>query len=339
MKKSERNVATERWLVGAGLLMALLACKKSAPPKPESGAASAAAAASAAVDAEAERDGAMNEKIGHYITCLNEASDRVRASRNRYLQWVNEKTGPTGKEPTVIGLYAIDPDRCVEALKKAAALPTKLPQVDPLVPPYQQALLAVVPLTKEADEYYTRGNYKDDKMAKGKAMHGPLVAAFSRFVAASKALDDAVSALNDQLAARRLARLSRDPTQKLHYLFEKASIEGKKLVRIADVRTFKQLDQAALEQAVTTYEKTFDEMTAYATSHKAESDKMDGQSYYLSEAKSYLVAAKELMRRKRESKDFAMSGSPQHTAGHPANVLYQYNRMVEAGNRVRFKSD
>jgi hypothetical protein len=332
-----RHRAIERVVLATGLLAALLACKKSGPSK-QSPTAAASASAAAAADAEADKDAQMSEKVGHYVTCLNRASGDVIRSKQRYLGWVDEKTGPTGKERAVSGLYSVHPENCLEALKKAAALSVKLPEVDPLAPPYQQALEALVPLLKDADEYYTRGNYKDDKWAKAKSMHGPLMAGFARFQSANSALDTKVSVLNDQLSARRLARLAKDPTLKLPYLFEKASVESKKLVRIADVESLKQVDLANLTQAVTTYEKTLDELTAYANAHKAEADKVTSLSSFQSESKDFLVAAKELMRRKRDNKDFAKEfGSPEHVSGHPAQVLSKYNRMVDTANSVRFR--
>ena len=44
------------------------------------------------------------------------------------------------------------------------------------------------PLLKEADDYYSQENYKDDKMAKGKALHPRLVAAWDAFAAADQKL-------------------------------------------------------------------------------------------------------------------------------------------------------
>ncbi|MGB8444414.1 MAG: DUF3829 domain-containing protein, partial [Pseudolabrys sp.] len=36
---------------------------------------------------------------------------------------------------------------------------------------YAKAVAKLEPLLKEADDYYTQENYKDDKMAKGRALH------------------------------------------------------------------------------------------------------------------------------------------------------------------------
>ena len=53
---------------------------------------------------------------------------------------------------------------------------------------YADAVSKLEPLLKETDDYYSQENYKDDKMAKGKALHPRLVAAWDKFATADKAL-------------------------------------------------------------------------------------------------------------------------------------------------------
>ena len=63
------------------------------------------------------------------------------------------------------------------------------------------------PLLKEADDYYQQENYKDDRMAKGKALHPRLVAAWDAFANADKGLRNGVEAINDRRALERLAEI------------------------------------------------------------------------------------------------------------------------------------
>ena len=65
------------------------------------------------------------------------------------------------------------------------------------------------PLLKEADDYYQQENYKDDKMAKGKALHPRLVAAWDAFAAADQQLRTGVETINDRRALDRLAEIER----------------------------------------------------------------------------------------------------------------------------------
>ena len=58
------------------------------------------------------------------------------------------------------------------------------------------------PLLKEADDYYKQEDYKDDRMAKGKALHPRLIAAWDAFASADKALRNGVEAINDKPRGR-----------------------------------------------------------------------------------------------------------------------------------------
>ena len=87
------------------------------------------------------------------------------------------------------------------------------------------------PLLKEADDYYEQENYKDDKMAKGKALHPRLVAAWDAFASADKALRDGVDAINDRRALERLAEIEKTEGRKARYHVEALMIQAKRVLR------------------------------------------------------------------------------------------------------------
>ena len=68
-----------------------------------------------------------------------------------------------------------------------------------------KAVVTLEPLLKEADDYYDQENYKDDRMAKGKALHPRLVAAWDAFAAADQTLRTGLDVLQDKRALERLA--------------------------------------------------------------------------------------------------------------------------------------
>ncbi|HEX7452101.1 MAG TPA: YiiG family protein, partial [Polyangiaceae bacterium] len=310
------------------LCCSLADCKKleqlqqtTAPEGAGSAAAPLTSAASAA-DSEEEADAQKSEKVSGYVECINRASAQVFSSRDRYLLWVDEKKGPTGKEPYAYGLYQLNADEsCLSAITKASGLKPSLPAVDAAGQAYATALGALVPLIKTAYVYYDQHDYKDDKMARGKAMHAPLMGAFHSFGDASKALDDQVSKLNDELSARRLARLAKDPAQRLRYLVTEAEIQGKNLVNAADVKSIQELDEARFTALLGNFEKTLGDLDGYQGAHKPEVDKVNNFSSFYQAGMAYLKSAKELMRRKREKKDFKKeSGDPESIDGHPLQV-------------------
>ena len=98
------------------------------------------------------------------------------------------KSGPTGKERIIYGTYTIyDTSDCRKNVEKANALEPRDAALEAAASAYAEAVSKLEPLLKEADDYYQQENYKDDKMAKGKALHPRLVAAWDAFASADKA--------------------------------------------------------------------------------------------------------------------------------------------------------
>jgi hypothetical protein len=306
------------------------------------------AAASAVSDAkgpvissEEDKDAQLGSKLGEYISCMNHTSKRVVDSRNRYLSWVkDEKNGPTGKERNIYGLYEISPQSCFTSLDKAKGMPPSLPEVESAAAEYKKALEELEPIIKQANKYYDQDDYKDDKMAKGKELHPQLMNGFAKFEQVSRGFEDRVTALNDGVNARQLTRLEKDPTRKLQYLSQRSLNEAKAMIQMIDIAELKELDQQKFDVALQTYDKTLTELETYASSHKAEVDKAMMFSSFSSSSKAFLKAAKDLLRRKRDNKDFNKEffskSSPTMVDGHPAQVVEKYNRMINDSNNLRY---
>jgi hypothetical protein len=117
------------------------------------------------------------EKINAYVGCINRLSARSYQSRSRYFSWA-AKRGPTGKERIIYGTYTIyDTSDCRKNVEMANGLEPHDAALEAAASAYAAAVGALEPLLKEADDYYSQQDYKDDKMAKGKALHPRLVAA------------------------------------------------------------------------------------------------------------------------------------------------------------------
>jgi hypothetical protein len=331
---------------GALLAISVTSCKQLEEAKKAAQALKAAASAVQAdkgppLSSEENKDAELGAKLGEYISCMNHTSKRVVDSRNRYLSWVkDESAGPTGKERNIYGLYEINADICFKALERAQKMPPALPEVESAANEYKKALTQLEPIVKQANKYYDQDDYKDDKMAKGKELHPQLMNGFAKFEQVSKGFEDRVTTLNDSVNARQLTRLEKDPSRRLQYLSQRGLNEAKVLINMTDIAELKELDQQKYDVALQTYDKTLTEMEQYADSHKAEADKVMMFSSYLSSCKNFLKAAKELMRRKRDNKDFNKEffskSSPQMVDGHPAQVVESYNRMISDSNHLRY---
>jgi hypothetical protein len=316
--------------------LVLGACNRKADAP--SAADSAAAEVPGQPSPEKLKDAELSTKIHEYIGCLNRESSWAFRARSTYLGKFDRDKGPTGKEISP-WVPTVEAGQCVQAIGKAKALPPALGELEASAATYASALGKLEPLVKEAHDYYEQKNYKDDDWAKAKQMHAPLVAALDAFKQAHEAFDKKVGEINDGLSARRLARLAKDPSARLEYLITKCVEDAKNLADLADVQELAALDGAAYGSALSTYEKSYQEYQAHATAHPEEAKRVVSMSSLTSSGGRYLTAAKELMRRKRDDKDYAKeSGAPDSMPGNPAQVLKEFNDVIEASNDLEFRS-
>jgi len=288
-------------------------------------------AASLAIDTAAAQTPPAVEKLNAYVGCINRLSERSYSSRARYFSWV-AKSGPTGKERIIYGTYTIyDTSDCKKNVEKANALEPRDAALEAAASAYADAVGKLEPLLKEADDYYSQENYKDDKMAKGKALHPRLVAAWDQFASADQALRGAVEAINDKRALEKLAAIEQSEGRKARYHVEALMIQAKRVLRAADKE---KPDVAAITAALNDYE---------ATVKAAEQMSGDAKigSMFISNAKSFLTTAKQLMRRIRDKVPYSAgdrmmlsnAGSGWMVEGSPPRLMRDYNQLVDAYNR------
>ena len=285
-----------------------------------------------AADMAAAQAPAASEKVNAYVGCINRLSERAYESRTRYFSWVG-KNGPTGKERIIYGTYTIyDTADCRKNVEKANALAPSDAELEAAASAYVDAVSRLEPLLQEADDYYSQQNYKDDRMAKGKALHPRLVAAWDAFARADQALRNGVEAINDRRAAERLAEIERSEGRKARYHVEALMIHAKRVLRAQNAA---KPDLAAITQALNDYESS---VKAAEQSPGAEGEAKIG-SMFISSAKSFLTTAKQLMRRIRDKVPYSQgdrmmlnAGGGWMVEGSPPRLLRDYNQLVESYN-------
>ena len=236
---------------------------------------------------------ALTEKVNAAIECINRLSERSHLSRHRYFSWAS-KNGPTGKERIIYGTYTIyDTSDCKNKVEKANALEPHESEFEAAASAYVEAVVALEPLLKEADDYYSQENYKDDRMAKGKALHPRLVAAWDAFAKADEKLRADLDVLQDKDSARRLADIEKTEGIKDRYHIEAVMISAKRLMRANKATP---PDLAAIIEALGDYEEILKATEAYAGADKGAKI----GSSFVSDAKSFLATGKQLMRRIRD---------------------------------------
>lgn len=275
----------------------------------------------------------LTQKLNAYIGCINRLSERSYNSRERYASWA-AKSGPTGQEKIIYGTYTIyDTSDCKKGVEAANALEPREAELESAASAYVAAVVALEPLLKEADDYYTQQNYKDDKMAKGKALHPRLVAAWDGFAKADRQLREGVDIIQDKRAAELIGDIEKKEGRKARYHIETLMISAKRLNRAQSTTP---PDIAKITTALAQYETIVNETEAFAGANK---DSKIGSSF-LSSAKSYLVTAKQLMRRVRDKVPYSsgekmlINGSGAWMVeGSPARLTRDYNQLIESYNR------
>lgn len=275
----------------------------------------------------------ITEKLNAYVACINRLSERSYESRSRYFSWASQK-GPTGKERIIYGTYTIyDTAGCKSGVEKANASEPHDAALEGAASAYVDAVVALEPLLKEADDYYTQENYKDDKMAKGKELHPKLVAAWNAFAAADTRLRDGLDKIQDKLAEEKLAELEKSEGRKDRYHVQSMMIEAKRLIR---EQTAEKPDLPRITEALASYQKSTKAAEEYAAANK---DSKIGSSF-INDAKSLLTTAKQLMRRLRDKVPYSegdkmmlQGGGGWMVDGSPPRLLRDYNQLVDAYNR------
>jgi hypothetical protein len=298
-------------------------------------------AAGAVVEADSP-DAKLSHKLNGYVSCLNSYADRAFDARERYLSWVDEKTGPTGKESRIgYGVYTMsDPAACVTEYQQANALEPKLPVLEAAATAYAAALVAMHPLLEEANTYYERENYKDDAGAKGRELHPKLLAAWAALDTANDAMRAEFSAQRGAVQLRELAELEKKGKD-LRYYIAKTMYEARVLTELGEpaaegdfglADADKVKAQAALVEALT------DEYIAYVKAHADEAKGYMMLSRYDSAIDDFAKQAKLFSRRVAEKSKASRSElsrlghgltSPDGTF---SKLQYQYNQLVAAHN-------
>ena len=278
----------------------------------------------------------VSDKLQPYIGCINRLSERTFSSQERYNSWVG-KAGPTGRERIIYGLYTIyDTKDCRDNVARIESAPPALPELEKAGADYVAAVTAIEPLLKEADDYYDQKNYLDDKMAKGRALHPKLVAAWDAFGKADRSLRDNVQRLNDTVQAEQLAAIEQSEGRKMRWNVLTVMAKAKALQRV-EYGDQAKMNLGDVTPALDAYEAAVGGLEKSAADNPQEKV----GSFFVGAAKSYLGSAKGLMRRVRDKTPYSTGdrmilsaqGGGWMVDGSPPRLLKDYNALIDAYNR------
>ena len=291
--------------------------------------------ASLAQDANA----ATGKKMEAAIACLNRLTERALDSRSRYIDWAGDKPQMKKKPRNVLGLYTIyETDDCAKGVFEAASATPNNAPLEEASAGFVQSVQTLEPLLKEADDYYEQENYKDDKFAKGREMHGKLLAAWEDFRAADRKLRGVVQDISDVRQVAELARVEKEEGRSAKFHMMNSFLAAKALVRAEASVDMDKMDLTKVTELLSVYEKSINELEDFAAGPQG--GRID--SFYVKSAKDVLVSAKGLMRRVRDKTGFdqgeqmmlSQPGAGWMIEGSQPRLIRDFNQLVDNYNRM-----
>ena len=255
------SLRTTTWL----MLTALLAAAPARAQAP----AQAPAPAPVGPATKPESDPAQEtiRKLNAYVGLLNRTL-RAQESLGRYQSWVNMKTGPTGRERIIYGLYGLYDVRGEIAKAEAAtAQPPAMPDLDGAVKTYIAAYQALAPTVTEAEGYYERQDYRADKMEQGKALHAKLAVAGPAFLAARAKVDAALRVEKEKSDALELAALEAREGRKARWHVANVMTACRKVMDLLPTDAKPVVDMAAFDAALGRYAVAVKDMDGYSAAN------------------------------------------------------------------------
>lgn len=345
-------------LVGVALMST--GCKKLLKKKSGADAGSSTTSSmNAAATGQDLADEQLSDKLDEYIKCLNSLSSPIHQSRQRYFRYV-PRSGPTGRE-AMADVYKLPTNaatNCSMGISKSKIMPPSEPRLESAGTEFSLAASDIDRLINEMDTYYELRLFRDDKWAKGKAMHPRLIAAWERFSKADKNLHDALDGITKPLAQRTLARIEREDGKKFRYGRKKVLITARELVEASDpVGDDDDVDPSLYTASYTELEKALDELTAYGGMHRADLSKQGNPNWplaesnytqFVKEANDFKNAAKEYWRCLQDAPTRAKTPSGKidldklgMCGASPAwkkgdEVIKQYNEFIRTSNAHQF---
>jgi len=286
----------------------------------------------------------LARKLNAYVECINFHGNWTLQSRDRYFSWLKSPDkGPTGREDVVYGLYELrDAADCREDIRTAAGQPPEDQALEAAASDFVSALDALTPLVGKAHRYYELGDWQDDDMRAGKAMHAGLVTAFATFTDADHRLRKEIDRVQDASTARRLAKLKADPAAQAAYVVELLLHTAKSMVDRSTGMGGKGFQRESFAAAVADYGAAYDAYDSFKTANPKHPDEAISSAMVAHTSFDLLKSAKSAARRERQGFKFddgeqmlIEANAAQMVDGHPSHLIDKYNQFITHMNVAR----
>ncbi|TXM70427.1 YiiG family protein [Methylobacterium sp. WL120] len=220
---------------------------------------------------------AVIRKLNAYVGLLNRTL-RASESMARYGSWVNMKTGPTGRESIVYGLYSLYDVRDEIAKAKAAVnVEPRMAELDAAIPPYVVAYETLAPLIAQANGYHERADYKVDKMAEGKTLHAKLAPAGKAFLEERAKLEPLFAREKLKSDEAELALIEKREGRKARWVVVNVMLRARPVVELLPREAKPVVDLPAFDAALATYASAVRSMDEFAAAEPGSFSGFEGR--------------------------------------------------------------
>jgi len=153
-------------------------------------------------------------KLQPLIVCLNRVDASMRKNHAAY-----RSAFPARLKGEQNGFFSfkIEPyesnnsftDECANGLDASIKREPSDGEMDAIATSYAAELREIVPTLNEAETYYSRGDYRDDKMKKGRDLDAKLEPQFQKLFATSTKMREVVAKREMELRAQKLAEIEK----------------------------------------------------------------------------------------------------------------------------------
>ena len=266
---------------------------------------------------------ALIRKTNAYVGLMNRTL-RAVDSWNRYKSWVNVKTGPTGRERNVYGLYSLyDVRGEIEKANVAIADEPKLPALDAAAKRYIDAYNNLAPIITQADGYYERKDYLSDKLAEGKTIHVKLVPAAETFLVARREFDGAMAEVKADVDRRELADIEAREGKRARWHVRNVMMAMRPIVDLLPSTSAPVVDLPAFDKALDVYAAAVKDMDAYGSANP--------NSFFVfeSQPRSFLGKLREFRQKIERTKGDARRANVSHDL---TWLINDFNMMVSTSS-------
>lgn len=277
-----------------------------------------------APDPEQAASQALVRKLNAYVELLNRTL-RASESLSRYASWVDMKAGPTGRERIIYGLYSLyDVRGEIEKARAAVTAQPALPELDAAVGPYIAAYEALAPAITQAEGYYERQDYKDDKMAEGRSLHARIAPAGQTFLAERAKIDVLFGREKERSDLAELALTERREGRKAHWQVTNVLIRARPILALLPTEAKPVVDMPAFEGALATYAGAVRELDAYAATDPGSMTSFEDRP------RSWLGKLREFRDKLAQAKGDARRGAGRDLTW----IVSDYNTMISMAQMV-----